>query len=68
MAALLTLADVKLHCRIDTNDDGRKTVVEAETRNDKLAVQEAWVARALGTPSGMFSRVRQLPLACPDRR
>lgn len=42
-----------------------KTAPIAGRTYDKLAVQEAWVARALLTPSGMFSRVRQLPLACP---
>jgi hypothetical protein len=42
-----------------------KTAPIAGRTYDKLVVQEAWIARALQTPGGMFSRVRQLPLACP---
>ncbi len=42
-----------------------KTAPIGGSTYDKLVVQEAWVARALLTPSGVFARVRQLPLACP---
>jgi len=42
-----------------------KTAPIAGKTYDKLIVQEAWMARALQTPSGSFVRSKELPLACP---
>jgi hypothetical protein len=42
----------------------KKTAPIAGKTYDKLVVKEAWEARALRTPTGIFARARQLPLAC----
>lgn len=42
-----------------------KTAPIAGKTYDKLVVKEAWEARALSTPTGVFARTRQLPTACP---
>ncbi|HNO68571.1 MAG TPA: hypothetical protein PKI49_08670 [Pseudomonadota bacterium] len=41
-----------------------KTAPIAGKTYDKLVVSEAWVARALSTPSGTYARSTELPLAC----
>jgi hypothetical protein len=41
-----------------------KTAPIAGRTYDKLVVKEAWLARALTTPTGTYSRVRELPIDC----
>lgn len=42
-----------------------KTAPLSGATYNKLVAEEAWIARALATPSGRFARVQELPLDCP---